>query len=139
MICVFSDGDNRANGRRYEMGEVSAKMAYVTIVTSDNPRFEEPTEIMNDIEEGILRILTKHNLVEEEAIEYPVHSYVIIEDRIRAIQTVLSKAKEGDMIVIAGKGHETYQEIMGVKYPMDDSVIVNEYLSGGQNERNNSK
>ena len=109
LVCVFGCGGNRSKLRRYEMGEISGKLADVTIITSDNPRFEEPQDIINDIKTGIAK--TDGN-------------YVEICDRKEAIKYAITHAQEGDIIVLAGKGHEDYQEIKGVKYPMDERVLI---------------
>lgn len=111
LVCVFGCGGNRARSRRFEMGEVSSRMADLTIVTSDNPRFEEPQDIVNDILEGVKRGTGK---------------YVEIIDRKEAIRYSIDHAEEGDVIVVAGKGHEDYQEIKGVKYHMDDRELIRE-------------
>ncbi len=111
LICVFGCGGNRAKDRRFEMGEISSEYADLTIVTSDNPRFEEPEAIIADILTGVKR---KNGI------------YETIVDRKEAIRYVLSIAQEGDLIVVAGKGHEDYQEIRGVKYPMDDRTMIRE-------------
>lgn len=116
LVCLFGCGGNRSRDRRFEMGEVSGNMADLTIITSDNPRDEEPSAIIDDIVTGIKK--TKGE-------------YIRIEDRIDAIKYSIEHAKDGDVIILAGKGHEDYQEIKGVKYPMDERVIVNELLSNG--------
>lgn len=113
LICVFGCGGNRSRQRRYEMGEVSGRLADLTVITSDNPRFEEPQDIIEDIKIGMKR--TKG-------------SYVEICDRREAIAHVISHAEDGDLIVLAGKGHEDYQEIKGKKYPMDEREIIREIL-----------
>ena len=115
LICLFGCGGNRAKSRRYEMGEVSGKMADLTIITSDNPRTEEPQAIIDDIKVGIGRTDGK---------------YVEICDRKEAIAYASSHGEAGDIIVLAGKGHEEYQEINGVKYPMDERVLIKEILEG---------
>jgi UDP-N-acetylmuramoyl-L-alanyl-D-glutamate--2,6-diaminopimelate ligase len=109
LVCVFGCGGNRSKSRRYEMGEVSSNLADLTLVTSDNPRFEEPQDIVNDIIEGVKK---------------GPGAYVEILDRKEAICYSIEHAEEGDVIVIAGKGHEDYQEIKGVKYPMDDRELI---------------
>ncbi|MBQ6104373.1 MAG: UDP-N-acetylmuramoyl-L-alanyl-D-glutamate--2,6-diaminopimelate ligase [Lachnospiraceae bacterium] len=109
LVCVFGCGGNRSKDRRYEMGEVSASLADLTVVTSDNPRFEEPKDIIADILIGVKRASG---------------TFVTIEDRREAIHYVLEHAEPGDCIVIAGKGHEDYQEIRGVKYHMDDREMI---------------
>lgn len=116
LVCLFGCGGNRAKMRRFEMGEVSGRLADLSIITSDNPRFEEPQSIIEDIKTGIGKT---------------DGSYVEICDRREAIAFCLSHAEEGDIIVLAGKGHEDYQEIRGEKYPMDERVIIRELLEGG--------
>ena len=113
LVCLFGCGGNRSKVRRYEMGEVSGNLADLTIITSDNPRFEEPQDIINDIKIGI----GKTN-----------GSYVEIIDRKEAIRYAIDEAEVGDVIVLAGKGHEDYQEIKGVKYDMDERVLIAEIL-----------
>ncbi len=113
LVCVFGCGGNRSKLRRFEMGEVSGKLADFTIITSDNPRFEEPEAIMDDIETGIKKTSGE---------------YIRISDRKEAIKYAIENGKEGDLIVLAGKGHEDYQEIKGVKYPMDERVLIAEVL-----------
>ncbi|MBO4280708.1 MAG: UDP-N-acetylmuramoyl-L-alanyl-D-glutamate--2,6-diaminopimelate ligase [Lachnospiraceae bacterium] len=115
LVCLFGCGGNRSKDRRYEMGEISSRMANLTIATSDNPRFEEPADILNDIVTGIRKADGE---------------YVTIIDRREAIHYALENAKPGDCIVIAGKGHEDYQEIRGVKYHMDDREMVIEEAAG---------
>lgn len=111
LICLFGCGGNRAKARRYEMGEVSARLADFTVVTSDNPRFEEPIAIINDILTGVRKVGGE---------------YVAIPNRKEAIAYCMRHAKEGDVIVLAGKGHEDYQEIRGKKYPMDERELIAE-------------
>ena len=113
LVCLFGCGGNRSKLRRYEMGEVSGKMADLTIVTSDNPRFEDPQEIIDDIKIGLAKT---------------TGTYVEIIDRKEAIKYAIENGKPGDVIVLAGKGHEDYQEIKGVKYPMDERVLIEEVL-----------
>ncbi len=113
LVCLFGCGGNRSKLRRYEMGEVSGKMADLTIVTSDNPRFEEPQDIIDDIKIGLAKTDGE---------------YVEIIDRKEAIKYAIENGRPGDVIVLAGKGHEDYQEIKGVKYPMDERVLIEEVL-----------
>ena len=114
LVTVFGCGGNRSRDRRFEMGEVSSRLADFTIVTSDNPRFEEPMEIINDILTGIKR---------------SDGEYVTVPDRKDAIRYAILHAQDGDVIVLAGKGHEDYQEIKGVKHPMDERVLIQEIIS----------
>ncbi len=113
LVCVFGCGGNRAKSRRFEMGEVSGRLADFTIITSDNPRFEEPLDIIADIVTGI---------------EKTDGEYIKIPDRKEAIKYAIENGRKGDIIVLAGKGHEDYQEIKGVKYPMDERVLISEVL-----------
>lgn len=115
LICLFGCGGNRSRLRRYEMGEVSGRNADLTIITSDNPRYEKPEDIINDIVTGI---------------ERTDGSYVKITDRKEAIAYAIRNGEPGDIIVLAGKGHEDYQEIEGKKYPMDERVLIQEILEG---------
>lgn len=109
LMVIFGCGGNRSRERRFTMGEVAGTYADVTIITTDNPRFERPESIMVDIECGIRK--TKGR-------------YTMIEDRREAVAHAIRKHQAGDVILIAGKGHETYQEIQGIRYPMDDRELV---------------
>ena len=120
LVCVFGCGGNRSKYRRFEMGEVSGKMADFTIITSDNPRFEKPLDIIADIRVGIDRTDGK---------------YIAIPDRKEAIRYAIRHGEPGDTIILAGKGHEDYQEIEGKKYPMDERVLISEILKEEQNVR----
>ena len=113
LVCLFGCGGNRAKSRRFEMGEVSGKMADLTIITSDNPRFEDPQAIIDDIKIGI---------------EKTNGAYIEIIDRKEAIRYAITHGEPKDVIVLAGKGHEDYQEIKGKKYPMDERVLIEEVL-----------
>lgn len=109
LVCVFGCGGNRAKSRRFEMGEVSGRLADFTIITSDNPRFEEPLDIIADIVTGI---------------EKTDGEYIKIPDRKEAIKYAIENGRKGDIIVLAGKGHEDYQEIKGVKHHFDDKEVL---------------
>jgi len=115
LVCLFGCGGNRSKLRRYEMGEISGKLADLTIITSDNPRFEEPQDIIEDIKIGMGKTGGK---------------YVEICDRKEAIRYAIEHGEEGDIIVLAGKGHEDYQEIKGVKYHMDERELIRDILAG---------
>lgn len=115
LVCLFGCGGNRSKLRRYEMGEVSGKLADLTIITSDNPRDEEPQAIIDDIKVGMARTSGK---------------YVEIPDRKEAIAYAIHHGEPGDIVVLAGKGHEDYQEIKGKKYPMDERVLIADILAG---------
>ncbi len=113
LVCLFGCGGNRSKLRRYEMGEVSGRLADLTVITSDNPRFEEPQDIINDIKIGMAKTDGK---------------FVEIPDRKEAIKYVIANGQPGDIIVLAGKGHEDYQEIKGKKYPMDERALIQEVM-----------
>ncbi len=111
LFCLFGCGGNRDKGKRPLMGQVAANLADLVIVTSDNPRYEDPGEIIKDI-------LTGMNGA----------SPLVISDRREAILEGLSRLGPGDVFLIAGKGHEDYQEIKGVRYPFSDQAVVREFL-----------
>ncbi len=113
VICVFGCGGDRDSGKRPKMGEISGNIADFTIITSDNPRTEEPKAIVSQIEEGAKKSKGK---------------YITIVDRIEAIKYAIEMANKSDIIVLAGKGHETYQEINGKKYPFDEREIIKDIL-----------
>ena len=113
LICMFGAGGNRPKVRRYEMGEMSGRLADLSVLTADNSRFENVLDIIEDIKTGIHKTAGK---------------YVEIPDRREAIRWCLEHAQDGDIIVLAGKGHEDYQEIEGVKRPFDERVVIREIL-----------
>ena len=102
LVCVFGCGGNRSPLRRFQMGETAGRLSDVTILTSDNPRYEKPEAILSDIEQGMKRTKGK---------------YKIIPDRREAISYAISQAQ-------AGKGHEEYQEIEGHFYPMNEREMI---------------
>ena len=113
VISVFGCGGDRDKAKRPIMGEVSGKIADFTFITTDNPRTEEPEEIVKEIEEGIKKTKGK---------------YKVVVDRKEAIKEAINMANKQDIIVLAGKGHEPYQEINGKKYPFDERIIVKEII-----------
>ena len=113
LVALFGCGGDRARDRRFEMGETSGKLADLTIITSDNPRTEDPQAIIDDIITGIKKTDGE---------------YMEIIDRKDAIRYAIEHGRAGDIIICAGKGHETYQEINGVKYDMDERVLIAEVL-----------
>lgn len=113
VISVFGCGGDRDTSKRPMMGEISGRIADFTIITSDNPRTEEPQKIVDQIEEGIKKTKGK---------------YTVIVDRIEAIKEAIKMADKKDIILLAGKGHEPYQEINGVKHPFDERIIVNDII-----------
>ena len=113
LICMFGAGGNRPKIRRYEMGEASGRLADLSVITADNSRFEEVSDILSDIEIGLAKTDGE---------------YIKIPDRREAIRYLLKNARSGDIIVLAGKGHEDYQEIKGVKYHFDEREVIAEIL-----------
>ncbi len=114
IISVFGCGGNRSKLRRYGMGEVIGANSDLSVITSDNSRFEKVEDIINDILIGMHKTDGK---------------YVIIHNRKDAIKNALRSAQKGDVILLIGKGHETYEEIEGVKYPFDEREVVYNALS----------
>jgi UDP-N-acetylmuramoyl-L-alanyl-D-glutamate--2,6-diaminopimelate ligase len=110
---VFGCGGNRDKGKRLEMGKISGEIADFTVITSDNPRYEEPMDIIFDIEKGML---------------FSSKNYVLIQERAQAIKYALEMAEKDDVLLIAGKGSERYQEILGIKHVYNDKDTVNEFI-----------
>lgn len=115
LICVFGCGGNRDKSKREIMGNISGKYSDFTVITSDNPRYEEPMEIISEIEKGLVK---------------SCGNYLIIQDRYEAIEYALTHAKKGDVILIAGKGCEKYQEVFGIKKMFNDKDTVIEIMCG---------
>ncbi|MBR4434552.1 MAG: UDP-N-acetylmuramoyl-L-alanyl-D-glutamate--2,6-diaminopimelate ligase [Clostridia bacterium] len=113
VITVFGCGGDRDNTKRPIMGEIAANLSDYVVITSDNPRTEDPARIINMVIEGVQKTDCSHTT---------------IENRREAIKFALGIAKKDDIIVLAGKGHEYYQEINGVKHPFDEKLIVAEFL-----------
>lgn len=113
VICVFGCGGDRDTAKRPMMGEIAGKLAAYTVITSDNPRTEDPKSIVDQIEEGIKKTKGK---------------YTVIVDRAKAIDHAIRQAKKNDIVLIAGKGHETYQEINGVKKHFDDREVASDVM-----------
>ena len=109
LICVFGCGGNRETEKRPRMGEISARLADFTVITSDNPRYEDPFDIAVQIEQGVRGVTDR---------------YVIVLDRESAIEYALGILSDGDVLLIAGKGGENYQEVMGVKHIYNDIAAV---------------
>jgi len=114
LIVLFGCGGDRDQGKRPIMGEIAGRLADYSILTSDNPRTEDPIAILDAIENGAKAV---------------GGSYTVIENRREAIRYALQMGRDGDVIILAGKGHETYQEIMGVKKPFDEKEVVAELLA----------
>lgn len=113
LTVLFGCGGNRDRGKRKKMGETAAKIADFAVLTSDNPRYEDPCAILGEIEEGYRAVSKK---------------YVVVEDREKATEYAVKQLKKGDVLLVAGKGGETYQEIMGIKYSYDDKDVIKSVL-----------
>ena len=109
LMLLFGCGGNRDGGKRRQMGETAARHADFCVITSDNPRFEDPCSIISEIEEGFREISS---------------SYVAVEEREKATEYAVNKLQKGDILLVAGKGGETTQEIMGIKYDYDDKAVI---------------
>ena len=118
LWVVFGAGGDRDPMKRPLMGEACAKLADKLVVTSDNPRSEDPLKIIDAILVGVNRTIEQSEQSNNVFVE---------PDRAKAIALALTRAQEGDVVVIAGKGHETTQEIKGVKYPFDDREVVRQF------------
>ena len=119
IVAVFGCGGNRSKQRRYDCGEVASKYADLSILTADNPRYEDNNDIINDILVG----MKKNN-----------GNYIIIPDRREAIKYSIVNAQEGDVILILGRGAEEYQEINGVRSPFNDEKVVRELVNNLKEE-----
>jgi UDP-N-acetylmuramoyl-L-alanyl-D-glutamate--2,6-diaminopimelate ligase len=115
VLTVFGCGGNRDAGKRPQMGGIAARLSDFVVLTSDNPRFEEPQSIIDQIEAGV---------------KDAGGVYTCIENRRKAIEYAMRHARKDDIVLLAGKGHETYQEIRGVKYDFDEKVVVSELFDG---------
>jgi UDP-N-acetylmuramoyl-L-alanyl-D-glutamate--2,6-diaminopimelate ligase len=121
LICVFGCGGDRDRGKRPIMGEIAARMSDLPVLTSDNPRTEDPLAIIAEVEAGLRRAGRQRGA--------DTGGYLVEPDRRAAIGLALSRAGAGDLIVIAGKGHEDYQIIGKRKFHFDDREVVREFLS----------
>ena len=120
VICVFGCGGDRDKTKRPVMGEIAGRIADYTIITSDNPRTEEPEKIIEDIQKGIEKTKGK---------------YEVIVNRKEAIKKAIIMANKRDIVILAGKGHEVYQEIKGKKYPFDERKIVKEIIEKNSKQK----
>jgi len=115
IITVIGCGGNRDAAKRPSMAAIASRSSDKVILTSDNPRFENPAQIIEEMKAGLDPLGLRKTLV--------------IENRFEAIKTACALAEPGDIVLVAGKGHEAYQEILGVKYPFDDLKILKEFLT----------
>lgn len=113
LLCVFGCGGNRDVSKRPLMGEIAGRLADFSVITSDNPRYEEPYAIIAAIETGYRKYS---------------RNYVVVQDRKKAIEYAMRRLREKDVLLIAGKGGENYQEIMGIKYDYNDNAVVKDII-----------
>jgi UDP-N-acetylmuramyl tripeptide synthase len=132
VITVFGCGGDRDRGKRPLMGDAAATLSDLAILTSDNPRTEDPLSIIGEIETGISRNSVKKYLPEELEKNTNVKGYVVIPDRRKAIETAVALADISDIILIAGKGHENYQIIGNNRIPFDDRHVAREAMMNKQ-------
>ncbi len=120
VVTLFGCGGDRDRTKRPIMGKIASELSDLCIITSDNPRTEEPLSIIDDILKGINNNTSCQ--------------YIVIENRLEAIKFAINKAEKDDIIILAGKGHETYQEIKGIKYPFNEELIVLDILATKNND-----
>jgi UDP-N-acetylmuramoyl-L-alanyl-D-glutamate--2,6-diaminopimelate ligase len=118
IITVFGCGGDRDRGKRPKMGRAAVEYSDVVILTSDNPRTEDPMTILHEVEIGVRDALVRRNHVQ----------YHLVPDRRDAISTAIREARRGDMVLIAGKGHEDYQIIGTKKFHFDDREVAREAI-----------
>ena len=118
LICLFGCGGNRDKSKRPIMGERVGAIADFAVLTSDNPRYEDPMDIISAIEKGYRKRSNR---------------YAIVPDREKAIEYALGLLTDGDILLVAGKGGEAYQEIMGIKYLLSDDDIIKKLIGGFRN------
>ena len=128
IICVFGCGGDRDRGKRPIMGEIAGRLADIPVLTSDNPRSEDPLAIIAEVEKGLIAAAEREKIRRDGG-------YIVEPDRRKAIAIALRIAAAGDAVLIAGKGHEDYQLVAGRVLPFDDRAVVREIaaeLSRGQ-------
>jgi UDP-N-acetylmuramoyl-L-alanyl-D-glutamate--2,6-diaminopimelate ligase len=128
LVCVFGCGGDRDAGKRPLMGEIAGRLADLTVVTSDNPRSEDPLAIIRQIESGLVS-LNARKLLSAQALGGGHAGYLVEPNRRKAIELALRAAGAGDIVVIAGKGHEAYQQVGDNKLDFDDRQVAREVLS----------
>jgi len=135
VVCVFGCGGDRDRGKRPIMGEIAGRLADIPVLTSDNPRSEDPMVIIAEVERGLTATGRTRITEEKNFADASIGGYIVEPDRREAIRIALTLATSGDAVLIAGKGHEDYQLVAGRVLPFDDRVVVREIaveLGGGQ-------
>ena len=128
IITVFGCGGNRDRGKRPLMGDAAASLSDLTIITSDNPRLEDPLAIIAEIEAGIDPARAQKTTSDNLQLKNGTHGYTVIPERRKAIEAAIHAAQNGDIVLIAGKGHEDYQILGTQKIPFDDRIITKQIL-----------
>ncbi len=132
LICVFGCGGDRDRGKRPLMGQAAARHSDLLVVTSDNPRGEDPSSIIDQIVKGLEGLPVRAITPECQEISGPMPAYVVIQDRAEAIRWAIRRARHGDLVFIAGKGHEAYQIIGTKRVPFEDREVAKEALQEAQ-------
>ena len=130
LICVFGCGGDRDRRKRPLMGEIAARLSDLAVVTSDNPRSEDPLAIIDDALEGVRRAAPRTLTAEEVRSGFAAPAHIVVPDRREAIALAICAAQSGDTVLIAGKGHETYQIIGPTTIPFDDREEARQALAG---------
>jgi UDP-N-acetylmuramoyl-L-alanyl-D-glutamate--2,6-diaminopimelate ligase len=128
LVCVFGCGGDRDRGKRPLMGAIAGRLADTAILTSDNPRTEDPLRIIAEVEAGLLQCGLGR--IDEDKVASGMRGYLVEPDRRAAIALALRIATAGDLVVIAGKGHEDYQLVAGRRLDFDDRAVVREIAAG---------
>jgi UDP-N-acetylmuramyl-tripeptide synthetase len=134
LICIFGCGGNRDSNKRPQMGEIAGKWCDLAVITTDNPRNEAPEDIIRHIENGVKKVMPRQYSCVNLPKGIQQKGYIIEADRKQAIRIGINAAMPGDMVLIAGKGHETYQVIGSKTYPFDDRQVAKEILNTKSSE-----
>lgn len=132
LICVFGCGGDRDRGKRPMMGRAAARHSDLLVVTSDNPRGEDPSTIIEEIVKGLEGLQVRAITPDCQETSCPLPVYVVIQDRAEAIRWAVRRARDGDLVFIAGKGHEAYQIIGARRVPFDDREVAKKALQEAQ-------
>ena len=133
LITVFGCGGDRDRTKRPVMGEIAARLSDLTVVTSDNPRSEDPLKIIDQVEAGVRQVCTHRLENGELSSAWQGNAYLVEPDRWAAIAAAIHAAREGDAVLIAGKGHETYQILADRTIHFDDREVAREILASMDN------
>jgi len=129
LITVFGCGGDRDRAKRPVMGEIAARHSDLTVVTSDNPRSEDPLAIIDEVEAGVRKVFPRRIALGESGSAWHERGYLVEPDRRAAIAAAIHAAREGDAVLIAGKGHETYQILADRTIHFDDREVAREILA----------